>query len=112
MAVSTPILPVLDMAEARAFYERLGFEVQEYDEFYGFVLCEGHEIAHLQVREELETTDSLSTIYLNVTDANAWHRRVSDAGATPGAIEDREWRMREFSVTDPFGNVIRIGSNL
>lgn len=112
MTISTPILPVLDLARATGFYEQLGFEIVDYDDFYAIVVCEGYEIAHLQTRSELETTASSSAIYLNVMNSDVWHDRLVKSGVNVGAIEDREWGMREFSVTDPFGNVIRIGTNI
>lgn len=112
MTISTPILPVLDLELAKDFYRQMGFSIVDYDDYYAIVVCEDYEIAHLQVRGELETTASLSSIYLNVMDADSWHARLTDNEIDVGLIADQEWGMREFAVSDPFGNQIRIGTAL
>lgn len=41
--------------------------------------------------------------------AGAWHARMATAGLPVTGIEDQLWGMREFALTDPSGNRVRIG---
>jgi uncharacterized glyoxalase superfamily protein PhnB len=53
-----------------------------------------------------------------VEDADAWHRHcresriAEDFGVALGEPEDRPWRMRDFTLTDPSGVLWRIAHNL
>ena len=115
---STPTLPVLDLAEAVAFYERAGFGVRVYEEDdqepgggFGFVDFDGQSVFDLDVTE-MDPERNGAGCYLIVPDADAWHARMDAGGLPVSAIEDRPWGMREFTLTDPFGNNIRIGRGL
>ena len=51
--------------------------------------------------------------YLMVDDADGYRARVeAHAPGACGPIDDKPWGMREFTLTDPFGNHIRIGRPL
>ena len=110
--VGKAILPVGDLTEAMAFYEGLGFEVETYDSGYAWVRHGGGEILHLQVAPGLRPDANHASCYLHVQDADAWHAAWREFGVTVGQLTDRPWGMREFSLTDPSGNLIRIGHNL
>ena len=47
--------------------------------------------------------------YLVVQDADEWHARMNAEGLPVTPIEDQPWGMREYTLTDPSGNRIRIG---
>lgn len=110
--VTNPILPVADMAEAIAFHQRLGFEVVAYDEGYAWVKHDGHEWFHLRRVDSVE--GNRASAYLHVGDADEW--RAAMVSASDGEIEIAEvavmpWGKREFSLTDPAGNLLRLGSD-
>lgn len=110
---TNPILPVADMAEAIAFYERLGFEVHAYDPGYAWVKHCSWEWLHLRAVDSVE--GNRASAYLHVTDAEAWRAGFVEASA--GGIElaelaDMPWGKREFSFVDPAGNLVRVGSPL
>ena len=105
-----PILPIATMEPAITFYRRLGFEVTPYDPDYAWVTWEGHELLHLRHVADLDVAANASSCYLHVDDASEWHARLTTSGLEIGAIADETWGMREFSVKDPSGNLLRIGS--
>lgn len=110
--VAKAILPVADMAEAIAFYRGLGFEVEAFDDGYAWARHAGEEILHLRLAPGLDPASGQSAGYFHVTDADSWHAAWTQADVTVGDIADRLWGMREFSLSDPSGNLIRVGHHL
>jgi uncharacterized glyoxalase superfamily protein PhnB len=111
---STPTLPVVDMDEAVRFYERAGFDVRRYiDETgnqgdFAFVTYDDQSVFDLNVID-IDPARNGAGCYLIVRDANEWHARTTTAGLPVTPVADQPWGMREFTLTDPFGNNIRIG---
>jgi uncharacterized glyoxalase superfamily protein PhnB len=98
---------VADIAASLAFYERLGFETRAYDKAeYGFATRDGVQL-HVGVSPRTETP---STAYLYVDDADAFADEWRAAGVEVHGPEDTEWGQHEGAVIDPDGNVIRFGS--
>ncbi|MBO0693178.1 MAG: VOC family protein [Acidimicrobiaceae bacterium] len=108
---TTPILPVLDMDVAGAFYEKAGFDVRRHEGGgYAFVHVDDESVFDLDVSEPpLERAANRSGCYLVTPRADEWHRRLSTDGLSVTAIEAKPWGMTEFTLTDPDGNQIRIG---
>ena len=114
-AVPKPILPVTDMVEATACYRALGFEVEAYDDGYAWVRHAGAEVLHLRRVDGLVPSANAASAYLHVEAVDGWHAAIAGAeapGVVVGEVADMPWRMREFSFTDPSGNLVRVGSNL
>ena len=116
--VSTPTLPVLDLAEAVDFYERAGFGVRVYKEDeddpgdgFAFVAYDGQSVFDLD-DQEIDPAKNGAGCYLIVQDSDSWHARLAAAGLPVTAIEDQPWGMREFTLTDPSGNNVRIGRSI
>ena len=108
---STPILPVIDMAASVAFYRSAGFEVREYEGGgYAFVTYDDESVFDLD-QTELAMTPATNGAgcYLIVPDVDDWHHRLRQGGHPVTPLEDQPWGMREFTLTDPSGNHIRIG---
>lgn len=113
---STPTLPVVDMAEAAVFYERAGFSVRLYADEDGdggegvaFVEYDGQSVFDLDAAPGMDPTANRAGCYLIAPDADEWHARMSEDGLPVSNIDDRPWGMREFTLTDPSGNHVRIG---
>lgn len=107
------IFPVLDMKNAASFYRSLGFKVHEYlDGEYAWVMDSSREVLHLAVVEGLDRAANRAAAYLHVDDVDRWRATWVTAGVEAGAVEDKSWGMREFSVRDPDGNLLRVGQNL
>ncbi len=108
---TTPVLPVVDMAEAIGFYELLGFGVTPYDPGYAWVTHCGFEWFHLRLLDDV--TNNHASGYFHVDDAEQWHqgmREASSGAIELGEIADTPWGKREFTVKDPAGNQLRFGS--
>jgi len=132
---SEPIFPVRDLDVAMAFYEQLGFSVRRYDAGYGYAEREGLRL-HLRASPELEPFSTSSEVYVETAEVDALHeewrtrgllpvrssidealkrevRRRWEAGDPVGlmsaAVEDKPWRVREFSIRDPDNNHLRFG---
>jgi len=101
-----PILPSSDLGRTAAFYARAGFaDVGRHDD-YLLLDNEGVELhfAH-------HDTVTPGTCFVHVTDATKMWKQLRDLGVDGvGEIADRDYGLREFVLTDPDGNRIRIGS--
>ena len=116
--IAIPILPARDLAETRAFYERLGFEALGWwpDEFGGYAILRRGDLAmHFFRFPELSPLENYAQCYWRVEDVDALYRQAQSAGVphsgTPrlDAVEDKPWGMREFAIIDPNGNLVRVG---
>lgn len=111
---TTPILPITDLAEATAFYERAGFDVHAYIDPTGqpgdfaFVHLNDQSVFNLDVTD-VDPAHNRAGCYLVVTDVDDWHRRLSAARLPITGLDDQPWGMREFALTDSNGNAIRFG---
>ncbi len=105
----TPTLPVRVMAEAIAFYETAGFEVDPYDSGFAFVRYAGASAFDLDLNKRIDPANNGAGCYIITDDADQWHSRLSAAGLPVTPIADQPWGMREFTLTDPNGNYLRIG---
>ncbi len=110
----TPILPVTDIEAAVTFYEKAGFDVRRWDGGgFAFVSFEDESVFDLDPWDgTLDVTSNKAGCMLMVPDANAWHVRLSMAGLPVTDIADQPWGVREFTLTDPDGNYIRIGHGI
>ena len=108
---STPILPVVDIDAAVAFYEAAGFGVERYEGGdHAFVSSGDESVFDLDVPEKpLDPALNSAACYLIVEDVDEWHGRLAQLGLTVTVLEDKPWGMREFSLTDPSGNSLRFG---
>jgi catechol 2,3-dioxygenase-like lactoylglutathione lyase family enzyme len=107
---STPILPVRDIAESRAFFESAGFAVRSYEGGgFAFVEYHGHSVFDLDEAEGFDPAANRAGCYLIVPGVEEWHARLVDEGLPVTGLADQPWGMREFTLTDPNGNIVRIG---
>jgi catechol 2,3-dioxygenase-like lactoylglutathione lyase family enzyme len=126
------IFPGRDLNDSLAFYERLGFRIEVYDEGYGFASRERLRL-HLRVLPELDPFTNNSAVYVDAADVDALHaewlgcglrvvpavevheeaRRRREAGERLGRItevvEAKPWGVREFTILDPDNNQLRFG---
>ena len=108
----TAILPVNDMAAARAFFERLGFCDGEGDDQY-YMMRDGkggHIHLNPVVPGWLKPGSNPFGLYLYVEDVDAMAAKFAGEilGKVP-APEDKPWGMYEFAVNGPDETLVRIG---
>jgi catechol 2,3-dioxygenase-like lactoylglutathione lyase family enzyme len=114
---STPTLPVTGLVESVAFYERAGFGVRVYEDENGnpgdfaFVDFDEQSVFDLDVAD-VDPALNRAGCYLIVQDVDGWHGRMAAADLPVSQLADQPWGMREFTLTDPSGNHIRIGQSV
>ena len=109
---STPILPVVDIATSIAFYRAAGFDTRGWGDGggYPFVEYDGESVFDLDRPEfEFDPATNGAGCYLVVPHVDAWHEYMIAAGLPVNQVEDKDWGMREFTLTDQSGNQLRIG---
>ena len=105
----TPTLPVLDMDTAVEFYETAGFDVRVH-EGDGFAFVSFDDISVFDLG--LEPAAAGAGAYVVVPDPDGWHARLHDKALPVSEIADQDYGMREFTLTDPFGNRLRFGRSV
>src|SRR5262249_26436023 len=112
-----PILPAHDVSRTRVFYESLGFKAGYYDDRYE-ILRRGNLVVHLESRADLVPAANTTSCYWRVGDADALYREFAGLGLPAegcpclSAPFDEPWGMREFTIKDPAGNLIRVGHEM
>lgn len=79
---------------------------------FAFVDFDGQSVFDLDAAADLDCSANRAGCYLIATDADAWHARMTSAGLPVSPIADQPWGMREFTLTDPSGNHVRIGRSI
>jgi catechol 2,3-dioxygenase-like lactoylglutathione lyase family enzyme len=119
--IAIPILPARDLDETRAFYERLGFQAAGWwpTEFGGYaILVRGDLSMHFFSFEDISPGKNYAQCYWRVKDVDALYGEFHAAGLSRSGIprlepvEDKPWGMREFSIVDPNGNLVRVGRQI
>jgi len=106
-AKAIPILPSADLDRTSAFYRTLGMEEVARYEGYLLLNLRGVEM-HFSLRDDSSTAGEALVL---VPDAGRLWKQLKSRDVTGlGPVEDQPHGIREFVVTDPDGNRIRVGS--
>ncbi|MEM8578327.1 MAG: VOC family protein [Pseudomonadota bacterium] len=104
-----PVLRSPNLAESRAFYEGLGFEVTMAGPDYLVVARAGIEL-HFCPPDHQDGRETESSCYIRGPGIDALH---AEWAALPGnvvtPIYTRPWGMYEFYVGDPHGCLLKFG---
>lgn len=109
MELAVPVLPIADLAAARAFYvDGLGFEVD-----FEFQNADGSGMIGLRrgtipitLDCPMEGHGRNACAALHVDDADRYYAEWKPRVQIGGAPADESWGARTFGVTDPSGNTI------
>ena len=118
-----PILPCRSIDDVLAFYEAIGFEVtyRQTSPNTFAIVRRGEIELQFFVLKAVDPANSYSTCYVITTDVDALYQAFRDGikkatGRVPlrgvpriGALKDMSYGVRQFVMTDPGGNMIRIG---
>jgi hypothetical protein len=117
---AVPILPSRDLRETLAFYERVGFENRGAppEEWDYLIVGRGGIVLHFYAAPDTDPLTTDAGCYVYADDADALYAEWRHAGieydpATGSRLQapvDTEYRMREFALVDPSGNLVRVGS--
>lgn len=114
---SEPIHPALDLPRTREFYEALGFKAGYRDDRYE-ILRRGHLVVHLERTDDLVPERNTYSCYWRVANADRLYHEFAALGLPASGLprltapQDEPWGMREFTLKDPSGNLIRVGHEL
>lgn len=110
----TPMLPVKNMPASAAFYQKLGFSIeQRKDEWRWAMLCFGE--CRLMVDESINVHPAAprtSVLYLYPDDIAGYHKQIRENGVDVPDLEVSFYGMTEFRMEDPDGNRLWIGQNI
>ncbi len=110
---SNPVLASLDIPRTVAFYvEQLGFQSAFCDEGYGIVQRDTVSIHFWKCDDPIFPQNT--SCYIFVADIDALYAELQPKGVVHpnGPLEDKPWGVREFSILDLDGNLIRFGQQL
>lgn len=105
-----PILPSLDLAETHAFYGgQLGFDQTVYaDDAYLIVRRDPIEL-HFWKTDDRSLCER-TAVYIRGGAVDALHAEFAARGVQRlSAFTVRPWDMKEFTIHDPHGNLLRFG---
>jgi catechol 2,3-dioxygenase-like lactoylglutathione lyase family enzyme len=106
-----PMLPVRSLAASVAFYEALGFEVEQRRDDWGWAMLRLDDCRLMLDRSINVHPDAprTSVLYLYPDDIAAYHARVRERGLEVPDLDRTFYGMTEFRLDDPDGNRLWIG---
>lgn len=106
-----PMLPVRDLEESVAFYRRLGFEVRQRNDDWGWASLAFGDCALMLDRSIAPHPHAPNggVLYLYPDDVAAYHARLQAEGIDVPSVETTFYGMREFRIEDPAGTRLWIG---
>jgi catechol 2,3-dioxygenase-like lactoylglutathione lyase family enzyme len=120
MERSEPILPARSLDETRTFYEKLGFTPwsRGRGEWEYVIVSRGHLVVHFFAEPGLTPGVNETSCYWRVKDADRFYQEWAALKLPSEGIPrltaplDQPWGMREFTLVDPSGNLVRVGHDL
>lgn len=116
IASIAPILPSHNLRRSMDYYRLLGFSCTPYQDGdgYAFLTRDGLEIHLRKAPDLIERRNPCGVyFYLNSGTTATLEAEFRAAGVKIlSPLEPREWKMNEFMVSDPDGNLLRFGEKL
>jgi catechol 2,3-dioxygenase-like lactoylglutathione lyase family enzyme len=105
---------VRDIAVSRAFYQRLGFQVNEDRGTFVVLSWESHQL-FLDERRDQPPPPTVPQTNIRIMVANVdehWARAHASGTRVFAPIGDRDYGLRDFTILDPDGVGLRFGTRL
>jgi len=112
-----PKLPMRNKQSTKTYYaENLGFEDVGAADFEAYLIMkkDQHEI-HFFNYQDLDISSNDGQIYIRVNDIEGYYQELMDNQTEihpNGALSEKPWGMKEFSILDPDNNLLTFGENL
>ncbi len=109
-----PMLPVRSVAASIAFYQKLGFQVEEQNPAWGWAKLQCGD-CQLMLDQSINTHPGLpraSIVYLYPEDVVAYHQKARQNGIAAPDLDRTFYGMIEFRILDPDGNSLWIGQSV
>ena len=106
-----PMLPVKSMPASVAFYQKLGFGIEQRKDEWRWAMLRFGE-CRLMVDESINVHPPLprtSVLYLYPDDVAGYHKQLREHGLDIPELETSFYGMAEFRMQDPDGNRLWIG---
>ena len=110
---AAPTLASLNTTETADFYEeKMGFRRTYFDEGYLIVVRDDIQIHFWKCNDKIFPENTGCYVY--VSDVDALYEELLPTGIVHpnGKLGDKPWGVREFSILDVHGNLIRFGQLL
>lgn len=104
-----PRFAVGALEQALAFYGQLGFTTTYQDEGFAIVERDGIDL-HLNPSEEPPKRHSVC--WIGVTNIEALYQEYLPTNAIASPLVAQSWGFKEFSICDPFRNLILFAENI
>jgi len=98
-----PRFVVSDLEQALAFYGQLGFQTTYHDEAFAIVERDGID---LHLNSSPDGPKRHSVCWIGVTNSDALYQQYLPTNAVRSPLVAQPYGFKEFSVRDPFGNLL------
>ena len=109
-------VPAMDFELSKQFYSDIGFELKSSSDHLAYFAC--GDSSFLLQNFYLKAHAENFMMHMLVDSADEWWTRIKEKniagkyGVAVGDPEDRDWRIRDFTLIDPAGVLWRIGNNI
>lgn len=106
-----PMLPVQSLDRSAAFYEKLGFKVEQRNDSWGWAMLSFGD-CKIMIDRSINTQPGSqrdAVLYLYPSDIREYHRQVLSTGLSIPDLDTAFYGLTEFRLDDPDGNRMWIG---
>ena len=106
-----PMQPVMHLARSLAFYQKLGFSIEQSDDDWGWAMLSFGEcriMLDLSINR-FPDAPRQAVLYLYPDNIGEYHKQVRANGLEIPDLDDTFYGMTEFRLDDPDGNRLWIG---